>query len=112
MLLIHNLSIDLDFVKNYIKVNLTDHDEDDIIQKMIDDAANDAEIFINRTYAAGAVPAGIETWILRCVARAYEKRGAGMSRQSVGSVTAEYSEEEWQKEKENALYNYRITPGL
>lgn len=106
MSLKENITITAEDAKNFLRV---DHDEDDgLIQKMIDGAANTAEKFLNRDFDddEDGVPDDIELWIMMRVARNYERRMEGLKAEGLSHQRTDWGEEDF-----SGLIPYRKTPG-
>lgn len=105
-----NVSLTVDFVKNYLRV---EHDkDDDFIRKLINGACEKAERFMNNSFDVGNVPAAVEGWILKKVGKDYEKRTTGLSGESIGGLSSGYSTPEEVAEMENELLPYRVFVGF
>jgi len=103
-----NLTLELEEVKNFLKV---DNDEDDdLIQRLINGAASKAEEVTNRDFGEEEDEDdldAIEVWILQRVARVYQRRIEGLSSEGVLGISVNYGAEEL-----DDLMLYREEPGF
>ena len=102
-----NINITVDIAKNFLKVDADMKDDDDLIHKMLDGASNRAQRFMNNEFTSGEVPADVELWILKRVARTYERRTEGLSSEGVSDISHFYGLEEF-----DDLLPYRVFVGM
>jgi uncharacterized phage protein (predicted DNA packaging) len=112
---VDRLSLDPEDVKTYLRV---DHDaDDDIIEMLVDSAKEHADEFLNNEFThededgeevEDDIPAPIKMWVLKRVARNYERRSEGLSSAGGrGSDSANWGDEEYTE-----LMRYRLLPGV
>src|SRR5690606_31130078 len=104
------LNIDLAEVKAFLHID--GDDEDIVLQTLIDAAKEAADGFLNNDFldAEGnpkPIPAAVKLWVLKRVARSYERRAEGVEsqRDEVGAV-------QWGPEEYAELWPWRRNPGL
>lgn len=101
-----NINITVETAKIWLKVNPSDTDDDEFIHKLLDGAANRAQRFMNNEFTKGEVPADVEIWILKKVARDYEKRINGLVSEAVSDINKTFGQEEF-----DDLLPYRVFVG-
>lgn len=102
-----NINITVAIAKVFLKVDADITIEDDLIHKMLDGASNRAQRFMNNEFTSGEVPADVELWILKRVARTYSRRVEGLSSNSVSDINESFGEEEF-----DDLLPYRVFVGM
>ena len=107
-----NVSISIELAKQWCRIDPTDTSEDNTVHKLIDGACNKAQRYMNNEFTVGEVPADVEIWILKQVAKDYENRIPGVTSENIGGTSTSHSEDEEQKEMEKALLPYREFVGF
>lgn len=100
-----NISITVEELKKYLKVE--NSEDDDLIEELLDSACEAAENFMNRDFSGEEVPRTVVKWIKKRIARDYEFRAEGMLRQRLGDESMEIEGEDY-----SDLIPYRINPGF
>ncbi len=86
-----NVSLTLTEIKNYLKIEYDD--DDDLLETLLDGACEAAENYMNRDFEDEIIPAGVEKWILKRIARDYEARVEGITRQKLGDEELDFGED-------------------
>lgn len=104
------LNIDLAEVKAFLHID--GDNEDVVLQTLVDAAKEAADQFLNNPFTDKGgnpqpIPAPVKLWVLKRVARSYERRAEGVvsQRDEVGAV-------QWGPEEYAELWPYRRNPGL
>lgn len=100
---------EVDAAKQYLRL-AADVDEDDaLVARLIAQAKDEADAYLNNDFLDEAIPATIESWVLRRVAQLYEHRVGGLASASdpgLGSVSFTAEPDYAQ------LDRYRLNPGI
>jgi len=100
-----NITITLEELKNYLKVEHTE--DDNLISSLLESACEDAENYMGQDFEGETVPKTVEKWIMKRVAKDYEFRTEGMEKQRLGDESIEVEREDY-----SDITPYRILPGL
>ena len=99
-----NVSLTLTEIKDYLKI---EYDEDDsLLEMLLDGACEAAENYMNRDFYGEIVPATVEKWILKRIARDYEARIEGETEERLGDESMRFAEDF------SDIAPYRLFPGL
>ena len=102
--------IDVDEMKNELKIPTSVTEDDTTIENEIKAACNSAEEFLNTDFATTEIiPDSVREWIKKRVCRLYENRTPGVVFEKTGSQQIGYKENE---DEYKGLWFYRQNPGL
>jgi len=105
MALKDNITITLEELKNYLKVENTE--DDSLINDLLESACEAAENFMGQDFTGETVPKTVIKWIKKRIAKDYEIRTEGMVKQRLGDESIEIVREDY-----SDLTPYRINPGF
>jgi len=104
-------------MKRYLGIPEEDTSKDADIQDALDAAKDDADSFLNNPFTSVdadgkevplPIPAAVQQWVKRRVARYVERPVEGMSIETLAGIGSTH----WGPEEYQALWPYRKNPGL